>query len=158
MLAQHLLNENLAVNLNALITYYTNLPKYDNLLSSYLPTRATSFTQVPSDILWNYAGHDAAATYMVYKELEPLLRKHGYDYIFYDIPAVWKEDQDARPDVNFWYKYNQPAYCRLETYLVGVAPPGSKNYTKIVEITWGFEIEHEEDIPRLDPVRIRYLQ
>ena len=85
LIASHLVNENVPHDLNALITTYTNLPRYDINLSTYLPNQSSSYALVPNEVLWEYAGCDAIATFLVYRELEKELEKENLLTLFREI-------------------------------------------------------------------------
>ena len=85
LIASHLVNENVPHDLNALITTYTNLPRYDTKLSTYLPNQSSSYALIPNEVLWEYAGYDAIATFLVYKELEKELEKENLMTLFREI-------------------------------------------------------------------------
>ena len=85
MVAQHVLNENMPRDLKSLAAIYLNYPQYNLTLELYRRQhKVKTFDEIPEDILFTYAGWDAAATYRIAKILEPQVR-HQYASLYWSV-------------------------------------------------------------------------
>ena len=79
LLAFHLINESLPLNLDFLAGYYLGWERWDQEVRAIVHKREITFDQIPNEILWKYAGHDPDATlqlkHIAEKMLEPKQRK-----------------------------------------------------------------------------------
>ena len=83
--AQHVLNENLPLDLTSLTSLYTNLPKYDAELSKYRK-EVKSYAEIPRDVLYEYASGDAVATFRVTEVLEKMIKSDpGHSRLFWEV-------------------------------------------------------------------------
>jgi hypothetical protein len=78
--------------------------------------------------------HPEAGDFFYTKAEEPgQQHQHGYDYVFEDTPH-------RKPPSDYPYLQGRPVSWKANLYLVGVNPPGSTSYTKIIQITYGFRV------------------
>jgi len=86
-IAQHTINENFPLDLTSLTSLYTNLPKYDwDLLKIKKGKKIRSYSEIPSEVLYKYAGGDAVAAYKITQALEPeILRDEGWKRVFWEV-------------------------------------------------------------------------
>lgn len=80
LIAHYLLNENRGTHgLDDLAWAYTDMGGYEKELDEYLPSKATSYEVIPTDILSKYACADADCTFRLYNIFKPLIEK---DFVF----------------------------------------------------------------------------
>ena len=86
-IAQHTINENFPLDLTSLTSLYTNLPKYDwDLLKVKKGKKIRSYSEIPSEVLYKYAGGDAVAAYKITQALEfEILRDEGWKRVFWEV-------------------------------------------------------------------------
>ena len=106
LLAQHVLNENFPLDLTSLTSLYTNLPPYMSELERYIKEhKVKSYADIPREILYEYSGYDAFATYLVTQALYPRVkRQYGDVYWGVSVPLqralVDVELRGIRVDMN----------------------------------------------------------
>ena len=85
LIAQHIINENIPADLNSLVSYYLDYPKYDHRLDLYKKeNKIKSYAELPQDMLFDYACHDANVTRLIWKKLEPIISS-DYAYLFNEV-------------------------------------------------------------------------
>lgn len=85
MLAHHLLDENVAHDLDSMVLQYTDMGLYSKDIKKYLTSKETSFAVIPQEVLWKYSAKDADAEFRVGKLFQPMIEKEGLHDLFYKI-------------------------------------------------------------------------
>jgi len=86
MVAQHILNENLPADLNTLVTLYLDYPKYDLALEKFKrEQRVKSYAEIPRDILFKYAAHDAIVTRMIALRQIEEIKVQGFERLYWGV-------------------------------------------------------------------------
>jgi len=86
MIAQHVLNENLPADLNTLITLYLDYPKYDRELEKFKKEhKIKSYAEIPQEVLFKYAAHDAIVTRMIALRQIEEIRERGYEELYWKV-------------------------------------------------------------------------
>jgi len=85
MLGQHVINENLPSNLTTLTSFYLDYPKYDLKLEKYKKEHSIkNYGEIPVEVLYPYAAHDAIVTRAIAKKLIPQITKH-YEHVYWEV-------------------------------------------------------------------------
>ena len=85
MLAHHLIDENMPLNLDTLADFYTDMGTYADELYAHLPNKKTSYNVVPDEVLWNYGAKDCDAEFRIKEIFEEKLDQEGVRWVFKNI-------------------------------------------------------------------------
>lgn len=91
ILAYHIIHEEWPHDLDAVRSFLTWMPRYNEELHTHVPSKKHSFALVPNDVLWFYGAADADCEFRI---IEPLM-----DWLVQDNPddGQWLLDNIAMP-------------------------------------------------------------
>lgn len=115
MLAAHILNENSPNALKALAWIYTYYGGYDKKVQEYLKEyKLDDFSQLPKELLLEYACYDAVITFQLYKYFqnrfdkeESFIKNNFYDFVMPAVEMITDvELEGVEIDLKYFKEYN----------------------------------------------------
>jgi uracil-DNA glycosylase family 4 len=91
ILAYHIIHEEFPHDLDTIRSFVTWMPRYNEYLKTFVPSKKHSFALVPNEVLWTYGAADADCEFRI---IEPLM-----EWLLEDNPAdgQWLFDNIAMP-------------------------------------------------------------
>ena len=79
ILAHHLIDENIPLNLEFLANFYLGWERWDKELKSIVTKKSMGYDVIPDDTLWKYNAHDPDATLRLKHKFEEQIPDEDYD-------------------------------------------------------------------------------